>query len=72
MNYEYTTEHVHKSQIKPGDVIVCSDGRHRTLCKADFSRDDLLGITIRGDSYMAGYEPVERVKIKHAKPEVVH
>lgn len=53
--------HVHKDRIVTGDVIVCPDGRGRTVCQADIKYSSLMGVTIFGDSYHAGHKLVPLV-----------
>lgn len=56
----YKTKEVHKSDIKPGDTILCPDGNLRTVCKKDIKRNNFTGITIFGDPYKSGYQPVKK------------
>lgn len=53
---------VHKSLVGVGDIVVCEDGKERTVCAKDIDRDDLFGITIFGDSYVLGRKPVKILK----------
>ena len=55
-------EDVHMSQISAGDTIVCSDGNIRTVCKKDIKRGGFFGTSIFGNSYISGYQRVNRVK----------
>lgn len=43
----------HIDDIRVGDVVV-HNGRERTLCSKDISRDALMGRKIMGDSYRSG------------------
>ena len=56
--------YVHKNMIVVGDVIVCPDGRERTICQKDIRRDNVMGITIFGDSYRCGSKLVPIVVFK--------
>jgi hypothetical protein len=53
--------HVHKDRIIAGDVIVCPDGRERTVCQGDIRYNSLMGVTIFGDSYHAGHKLIPRI-----------
>lgn len=64
---KYEWEDVHKSMIRPGDIIL-ERGKLRTLSSKDISRDAFMGITIRGSSYNLGQTPVSRVKRKEDIP----
>lgn len=55
-----TKEHVHISKIKVGDTVI-HEGVERTVSRASMGRDDLLGVTLWGDSYKSGAAPVTRV-----------
>lgn len=52
--------HLHKNQIIAGDVIVCPDGKERTVCQKDIRGNSFLGVTIFGDSYHAGHKLVAK------------
>lgn len=65
MNYE--VKDVHISTIKAGDTIVV-DGELKTVTNSNIKRDELLGITLFGDSYVAGRIPVKKAVIKRAMP----
>jgi hypothetical protein len=56
--------HVHKNRIVAGDVIVCPDGKERTVCQKDIRTNSFLGVTIFGDSYHGGHKLVPRKVIK--------
>lgn len=51
---------VHKNRIVAGDVIICPDGKERTVCQKDIQYNSLMGVTIFGDSYHAGHKLVPR------------
>ena len=53
--------HVHKNRIVAGDVIVCPDGKERTVCQADIRYSSFMGVTIFGNSYHGGHKLVPRV-----------
>ena len=56
--------HVHKDLIVAGDIIVCPDGRERTLSSVDIRYNSFMGVTIFGDSYNCGYKlvPIRSLK----------
>ena len=62
------TEKVHTSRISPGDVVLCSDNKERTVCKKDITRDKFLGVRLFGDSYRLGIVPVIRVLYTRVLP----
>ena len=51
---------IHKDRIVAGDIIVCPDGKERTVCKSDIRYSELMGVTIFGDSYHAGHRLVPK------------
>jgi hypothetical protein len=51
---EFTEKKVHISRVRPGDVVVCSDGHDRTIGAKDIKRGGFLGTTLWGDSYRSG------------------
>jgi len=51
---------VHKDRIVAGDVIVCPDGKERTVCQKDIRYSSFMGVTIFGDSYHGGHKLVQR------------
>jgi hypothetical protein len=53
-------KYVDRSTIKAGDTIIY-DGKVKTVSKNNIGKDDLLGITIFGDSFKNGNEPVKLV-----------
>lgn len=52
---------VNISTISIGDSIICPDGFERTVSKGNIKKDTFLGITIFGDSYKLGANPVKKV-----------
>ena len=60
----YKIKEVHKSDIKPGNTILCTDGNLRTVCKKDIKRNKFTGITIFGNCYKLGCEPVKKALIE--------
>lgn len=59
MNYEIKL--VNKNDIQVGDAILCKDGNIRTVCRNNINYDSFMGLSIFGDSYRLGYEPVKKV-----------
>lgn len=55
------TKLVHKSEVKIGDTVI-HNGDLRTVGKETFGRDEFMGLTLWGDSYMLGYQKVEVVE----------
>jgi hypothetical protein len=53
---------VHKDMIVAGDVIVCPDGKERTVCKSNIRNNSLFGVTIFGDSYHGGHKLVQKIQ----------
>ena len=53
----------HIDYIKSGDIIVCNDGKERTVTPQDIKKDIFMGTTIFGDSWRLGYQPVKMSKI---------
>jgi len=49
----------HINDLKVGDVILCKDGRHRTLTKNWIKEDSFWGRSIWGDTYKSGHELVD-------------
>ena len=56
---------VNINTIKPGDTVRYN-GDLRTVCRGDIKRDSFMGITLFGDCFRLGNQPVERVIIKGA------
>ena len=53
-------ELVHISEVRAGDCIL-HDGAPHTVCAKDIKRDSFMGISIFGDTYKLGYQPVARI-----------
>ena len=53
---------VHINTIVPGDVIVCHDGRDRTVTAKDIKYDSFMGKSIFGDTYHIGTVKIRRVR----------
>ena len=51
---------IHKNRVVAGDVIVCPDGKERTVCQENIKYNTFMGVTIFGDSYHAGHKLVPR------------
>jgi len=62
------TKKVHISTIRPGDVVLCSNNRERTVGEEDIKRDNFMGITLFGDCYRLGRIPVTQVLYTRALP----
>ena len=58
----YTLSDVHISTIVGGSTIL-HDGHLRTVCNSNIKRSEFMGITIFGDSYRLGQDPVKRVTL---------
>jgi len=56
--------HVHKDRIVAGDIIVCPDGKERTVCQLDIKYNSFLGVTIFGDSYHGGHKLVPKIQLR--------
>lgn len=54
---------VHISQIRLGDTILHTDGKVRTVCRKDITRNNFTGISLFGDSYRLGTMPVKKLLI---------
>ena len=67
---KYTIELVHKGAIEPGDTILHTDGKLRTVCKRDIKKCPFMGVTIFGDSYRLGRQMVKKAVIHRAIPVV--
>lgn len=57
----YDIQLVHKDDIEIGDVIICADGKMRTVCRNNIKYDSFMGLSIFGDTYRLGYEKVKKV-----------
>ena len=51
---------VHISEIRPGDTIMHTDGKERTVCRNNIRRDGFMGISLFGDTYRLGIMPVKK------------
>lgn len=51
---------VHKNCIKIGDIILCKDGKVRTVCRNNIT-NGFMGLCLFGDSYRLGQEPVKKI-----------
>lgn len=58
--HKYKTEKVHISQICTGDTILHTDGKVRTVCRNNITRNFFLGKELFGDTYNFGTLPVIR------------
>jgi hypothetical protein len=54
---------VHISTIKASDTVF-HDGETRTVCPKDIKQDAFMGVSIFGDTYRSGRQPVLRVVYK--------
>lgn len=54
---------VHISEIRPGDTILHSDGKIRTVCSNNIKRDSFMGISLFGDTYRLGTIPVKKMML---------
>ena len=52
---------VHMRTLNPGDAILCSDGKIRTVCKKDIAYDAFMGYSVFGKSYMSGYQQAVKI-----------
>lgn len=57
------------STIRVGDVVLCSDGIERTVCKRNLKKG-FCGYTIFGDSYKCNSELVAVVDYTGVKPKI--
>ena len=64
MKYEIKPTHI--SKIKQGDTVMI-DGEMRTVGN-DNIKNAFMGITLFGDSYRFGSQPVQKVVIYRAMP----
>ena len=65
MKYEIKPTHI--SQIKQGDTVMI-DGEMRTVGNHNIKHDEFMGLTLFGDSYRLGSQPVQKVVIYRAMP----
>ena len=56
---------VHKNRIVAGDVIICPDGKERTVCPKNIRYGSFMGVTIFGDSYHLGHKLVPRFQLNY-------
>lgn len=49
----------HINDLKAGDIILCRDGKHRTLCPKYIGGESFFGRAIFGDNYKSGHELVD-------------
>lgn len=61
----YNVIEVHISQIRAGDTILHTDGKVRTVCPSNITKDAFMGITLFGDSYRLGTTMVKLITIKN-------
>ena len=66
MKYEIVETHI--TDIQHGDIII-ENGALVTLSRNYIKNDQLLGRTIRGNSYNGGRKPVLKAVIKRAIPD---
>ena len=66
MKYEIVETHI--ADIQHGDIIV-ENGALVTVSRNHIKSDQLLGRTIRGNSYNGGRKPVLKAVIKRAIPD---
>ena len=57
---KYNIVLVHKDCIKIGDIILCKDGKVRTVCRKNIT-NGFMGVCLFGDSYRLGQEPVKKI-----------
>lgn len=46
--------------VRCGDTIM-HQGKMKTVSRSNFGRDDLMGLTLFGDSFKLGREPIQKV-----------
>jgi hypothetical protein len=56
----YRVEETHKSNIRVGDTII-HNGEMKTVSENNLKRSEFMGVTLFGDSYQLGYNPVKKV-----------
>lgn len=54
---------VHISTIRSGDTILHTDGKVRTVCRNNITKDKFMRISLFGDSYRLGTLPVKKLLI---------
>lgn len=57
---KYNIVLVHKDCIKIGDIILCKDGKVRTVCRNNIT-NGFMGVCLFGDSYRLGQDPVKKI-----------
>lgn len=55
---------VHISEIRPGDTILHTDGKIRTVCRNNIHKDSFMGVSLFGDTYWLGTVPVKKIATK--------
>lgn len=63
MDEQWDAVEVHISQIQPGDTILHTDGKVRTVCRSNIKRGGFMGTSLFGDSYRSGTIPVKKLSI---------
>jgi hypothetical protein len=56
-------QYVNKNDINKGDTVIYK-GKVKTVSGTDIKKDNLMGITLFGDSFKLGKEPVIKLLIK--------
>ena len=64
---QYKIIEVNISQIRPGDTIMCRDGKIRTVCKGNIHYDKFMGRSLFGDTYNLGTILVKKLLIENGK-----
>lgn len=64
---EYKIIEVHISQIRPGDTIMCDDGKIRTVNKDHIKYDPFIGYSLFGYTYNLGTVSVKKLLIGNGK-----
>ena len=54
---------VHISEIRPGDTILHTYGKVRTVCRNNIKHNSFMGISLFGDSYRLGTIPVKKLRL---------
>ena len=67
LNKQYRIENIHISTVKVGDTILHTDGQLRTVCRNNIKVDQFMGLSLFGDTYMLGLQPVKKVIFIHKK-----
>ena len=66
-NEQYKIENIHISMVKVGDTILHTDNQLRTVCRSNIKTDRFMGLSLFGDTYMLGTQPVKKVIFVHKK-----